>query len=177
MARLAYVDISAQDSDVSELVERIGAARGGRIINQYRMLLHSPAITAAWLPFANAVRFETTLDGASSELAICCVSWFAGAAYPFRAHSRLALQHGLNQEQLDAIPDWRDSQLFTRTQRAILSYATALTLGTAVDADAFADLRDVFDERAVVELTVVIGFYLMVARLLVGLDIEAEAEP
>jgi alkylhydroperoxidase family enzyme len=177
MARLAYVDVSAQDSDLSDLVERIAAARGGRIINQYRMLLHSPPIAAAWLQFANAVRFQATLDESSSELAICCVSWFAGAEYPFRAHSRLALRYGLTQDQLNAIPNWHDSPLFTRPQRAILSYATALALGTPVDADAFTDLRDAFDERAVVELTVVAAFYLMVARFLVGLEIEPETEP
>ncbi|MBV9172721.1 MAG: carboxymuconolactone decarboxylase family protein [Chloroflexi bacterium] len=177
MARLAYVDLSAANHELRDLAERVAAERGGRLINQYRMLLHSPPIASAWLQFASAVRFQTTLDPASSELAICCVTRLAGAEYPSRAHSRLALRHGVSQDQLGAISDWRASSLFTRQQRAILSYAEALTLGAPVDADVFPELLEFFDERALVELTVVIAFYLMVARFLGGLEIEPETEP
>jgi alkylhydroperoxidase family enzyme len=177
MARLAYFDLDAADTQLRELAGRIATDRGGRLINQYRMLLHSPPLAAAWLEFASAVRFQTTLDGASIELAICYVSQLAGAEYPFRAHSRLALRSGLTQQQLHALSAWRGSNLFSDQERAILAYVEGVTRDGCVDTNTFAHLRRWFDDRGLVELTVVIGFYLMVARLLTALEIEPEAEP
>jgi alkylhydroperoxidase family enzyme len=176
MARLAYVDLDAADTPLRDLAERIAAERGGRLINQYHMLLHSPPLASAWLEFANAVRFQTSLDGASSELAICYVSQLAGAEYPRRAHSRLALRFGLTATQLDGMLAWRGSNQFSDQQRTILAYVEAVTRDGRIDSDTFADLHRWFDDRGLLELTVVIGFYLMVARLLTSLEIEPEAE-
>jgi AhpD family alkylhydroperoxidase len=177
MARLAYVDLDAADTQLRDLAERIATERGGRLINQYHMLLHSLPLASAWLEFASAVRFQTTLDGATSELAICHVGQLVGTDYPFRAHTQLALRFGLTAQQLNAMSAWRGSNLFSNRERAILAYAEGVTRAGRADSDTCVDLRRWFDDRGLVELTVVIGFYLMVARLLTALEIEPEAEP
>jgi len=67
MARVSLV--SEEDHpELSELMGQIRGARRGRLINGYRLLLHSPALAEAWFGLNNAVRWKTQLDGRLREL-------------------------------------------------------------------------------------------------------------
>ena len=54
MARVRLIDERA-GSDAAAVVAKIRGARGGRLLNLYGALLHSPALASAWLDFNNAV--------------------------------------------------------------------------------------------------------------------------
>ena len=74
MARLDYADIATAAPDVQQLADQIARERGGRLINLYRTLLLSPPVAAGCLRLGGAIRFESTLDAATLELAICGVA-------------------------------------------------------------------------------------------------------
>jgi 4-carboxymuconolactone decarboxylase len=52
-----------------------------------------------------------------------------------------------------------------------------MTVHVAVPDEVFGALRSHFDERQVLELTVTVGTYNMVSRVLVALDVRAGADP
>jgi alkylhydroperoxidase family enzyme len=72
---------------------------------------------------------------------------------------------------VDALANWRESELFTPDQRAALAYAEAMTRQVQVPPDIFAQVRAHFDDRALVELTATIGAYNMVSRFLEALEV------
>ena len=57
MARVSL--IGGEHPQLAPLIERIRGARRGRLLNIYRLLLHSPPIAEAWLDFNSAIRFAT----------------------------------------------------------------------------------------------------------------------
>jgi alkylhydroperoxidase family enzyme len=87
------------------------------------------------------------------------------------------LEEGLTIEQCDALADWRASPLFDSRQRAVLAYTDAMTHHVQVPDDVFDELRRYFNERQIVELTVLIGTYNMHTRVLAALEIDAETAP
>jgi 4-carboxymuconolactone decarboxylase len=175
MARVSYIDGDGRP-ELGELVGRIRGARRGSLIKLYQLLLHSPALAESWLNHNNAVRWKNELSGRLRELMIIRVAHLNGATYVFRQHvPELALAEGLTRAECDAITDWRNTEAFDPAERAALAYADAMTLEVAVPDAVFDVLRAHFDERHIVELTVLIGTYNMQTRVLCALQIDPEA--
>jgi alkylhydroperoxidase family enzyme len=66
--------------------------------------------------------------------------------------------------------------LFSERERAVLAYTDAMTRDVSVPDAVFSAVRSYFDERALVELTVLIGTYNMHNRVMLALGIDLEAQ-
>ena len=170
MARLPYPDVDRPD--IAPLVERIKRERGGRLLNLYRMLLHSPPLAEGWLAFFTAVRQKGVLSGRHRELAILRIAVINGADYEFEAHIPYARKEGLSQAQLDALRAERTPDGLTDAERAILAYADAMTRKVHVPDEVFAQVRSALPERELVELTVTIAGYNCVSRFLEAVAVD-----
>jgi alkylhydroperoxidase family enzyme len=173
MARIAYADLNRPEA--KPLVERITAERGS-VLHLYQMLLHSPPIAEGWLTYLTAIRQKCALPGDIRELVIMRVAHLNGASYEADQHAPIALRDGMSQEKLDALSDWPSSDIFDARERAVLSYADAMTRTIQVPDHVFAAVRAHFDERLTIELTATIAAYNMVSRFLEALEIHSHDE-
>jgi len=171
MARIPYPDPDS-DPAIAQLAEQIKAERGGKLLNLYRMLLHSPPMARGWLAFFTAVRQQGILPGRDRELAILRVAVLNDADYEFAQHVPFALKDGLTREQIDAVRNDPASRLFTDRDRAVIAYADAMTRDIRVPDAVFAAVHASFPEQELVELTITIAGYNMVSRFLEALDID-----
>ncbi len=177
MARVSLIDERSQPA-LEKLIAKIRGGRGGRLLNIYKLLLHSPALAEKWLDQVSAVRWQTDLDGKIREIVIIRIGMLNRVDYVIKAHvPAFAVREGLTVEQCAALADWNDSKLFDGQQRAALAYTDAMTRDVHVDAAVFAALRDFFTEKQIVELTVLIGTYNMHTRVLQALEIDPEGPP
>ena len=174
MARVPLLE-EKNHPELAETIARIKGARGGRLINIYRLMLHSPALANAWFDLNQAVRYGTQIDGQSRELAVLRVAILNDVEYVQRAHGpAYAIKEGLSPEQVDAVANWRPSNLFNEQQRALLAYTDAMTREIKMPEAVFAELRKHHSERQVVELTMLIGAYNMLTRFLQALEVDPE---
>jgi alkylhydroperoxidase family enzyme len=171
MARVDYPNVDSPDAQ--RMVEQIRQERQGRFPHLFHMQLYNPAIADGWLRLGTAVRYKSELDDATRELAICLVARTTGAEYEWRAHRRIALEQGFSEAALDEILNWRGGT-FDAKQRAVLALAEQLTKTVAVDDQTFNDASSQLTPRQVVELVTTVAYYNMVARFLVGLQIDLE---
>jgi 4-carboxymuconolactone decarboxylase len=173
MARISYTEGPAE---ASELAERIRTERRGSLLNIYQLLLHSPGLAETWLEHFNAVRWRTTLSGRLREIVVIRIAYLHGMAYVLRQHvPKLAVAEGLTVEECDALKDWHTAPTFDPNERAVLAYADAMVQQAKVPEATFETLRAHFDERAIVELTVLIGSYIMHNRVFGALDVDLES--
>jgi 4-carboxymuconolactone decarboxylase len=176
MARVSL--IQEQDHpELAELVEKFRTGRRGRMINIYRMLLNSPPLAESWFNHSNAVRWRTTLDGRLREIVIIRIGHLTHSDYILRQHvPSLALADGLTVEECDALADWQGSKFFDPRERAALAYVDTMTRNVAVPDAVFAPLKHHFNDRKIVELTVLIASYNMNARVLRALELDLEPQ-
>jgi alkylhydroperoxidase family enzyme len=174
MARVPLIE-ETEHPELADSIARIKGARGGRLINIYRLMLHSPALANAWFDLNQAVRYGTEIDGQSREIAVIRVAILNNVEYVQRAHGpAYALKEGLTPDQVAAIADWQPSKLFTPQQRALLAYTDAMTRAIDVPDAIFAEVRQHFSERQTVELSLLIGAYNMLTRFLKALKVDPE---
>jgi len=174
MARVPL--IQEQDHpEFADMIEKFRAGRRGRLINIYRMLLNAPPLAESWFNHSNTVRWKTTLAGRLREIVIIRMGHLTGSQYVLRQHvPSLALADGLTVEECDALADWRGSRFFSERERSALTYTDVMTRDIVVPDAVFAEVKRHFNERQIVELTVLIGTYNMNARVLQALQLDLE---
>lgn len=163
------------DPRVRELYQRI-EDQGGRVINLFKVMGHCPYIGLNFQRLGNSILHGEVLAPNLRELVILRVGDLTGANYEFTKHVPRALRAGVRQDQIDAIGAWACSEYFDERECAMLRYTDAVTQDVEVKDETFASLRRFFDDHEIVELTAIIGYYCMVCRILVALQVELEEE-
>jgi alkylhydroperoxidase family enzyme len=176
MARIPLIE-EAEHPELADSIARIKAGRRGGLLNVYKLLLHSPALAQTWFDHNGAVRWKTELSGRLREVVIIRIAYLNGIDYVLAQHvPGLAAAEGLTLAECDALADWRATSLFDARERAALAYSEAMTLTTSVSVDVFAEVRRHFNDREIVELSVLIGTYIMHNRVMKALAIDLEPE-
>lgn len=101
-----------------------------------------PGAWSAVTALASAVRAGAEEQGVSareSELIKVRASQINGCAFCLDLHSREARQAGITPQQLDVLPAWRESDLFSDRDRAVLAVAEA-TSDFPLSSESSADL-------------------------------------
>jgi alkylhydroperoxidase family enzyme len=130
----------------------------GDVLDTGLALLHNRPVLMAVLRFEQKVARWHRLDPDLKTLAemtsasVIGCSWCMDFGY-FAAHSK-----GLRVDKLREVPRWRESDVFTATERAVIEYAEAITLTPPTVTDEMADaLRSELGEDAFVELTMMVA--------------------
>ena len=179
MSRIPYVPDNPGQAGESELVARIRARRGGRLLHLDRMLLNSPSFAHGWNTHLGAVRGELSLSPKLRELAICAVAVLNDAEYEFAHHAPELLRAGGTQAQVQALKalDSAHEQpgVFDATEWAVVQLTVEMTRNVKVRDATFARIQSqLSDARQVVELVGVVATYNMVSRFLVALEVGTE---
>lgn len=173
MARIGYVE-EKEHPELAPLIARIKAERG-RVLDLYKILLHSPAVMEGWLSLFTAIRQKAKLRGHYRELAIMRVAVLNGASYEYEAHLPFALKEGASAQQIAALKDWQPSSQFDEVERAVLAYTDAMTRDIQVPDALFAEVQKHFDAQELVELTATIAGYNLVSRFLEAMQVHHQA--
>jgi alkylhydroperoxidase family enzyme len=173
--RVALLDKQTGGPEIREMFGKI-EARGFAIHNLYRVLAHSPEIARGFLKLGNSIRHKMALAPSLRELAILRIGDLRKANYEWTKHIPIGLKAGVRQEQIDALPRWRESPAFDERERAVLAYADEMAQQVRVGEPTFRALRKLLGEREIVELTVTLGYYELVTRVLEALQVELEHE-
>jgi len=172
VARITYIE----EKDHPELASQIAKIKGvrGGLINIYKLLLHSPEIAGTWFELINATR-KTKLTGRMRELAIVRIASAFKYAYALQQHvGRIATSEGVSVEDCEALKDWRPSDRFNERERAMLAYVDAMLQSPDVPDNVFNAARKHLSEQEMLEVSVIVGCYLMHNRVFTALRVDLE---
>ena len=168
---LPLVEI-ADEPLVRDQFEKLAAGSG--ILNLHRTMAHAPALMKASGDMALALRRDTKLPRAVAELSILRAAQVLDAPYVWARHIPLARDCGVTALQLDELASWSDSTAFTPAQKAALGFAEKAAQHLPIDESAATELRRHFTAREIVELAMVVGFYVSTAIFIKALAVPAE---
>lgn len=179
--RIPYVPNPPPTStpEEADVLAKVLARRGERgLIPLDRALLHSFPVADGWNGFLGAIRTKTSLPADIRELAICRVAIVNEAWFEWNAHAPILKAAGFTEDQLRILEDTTltgtedaVTGAYNRKQAAVLRYADSMTKTVKVPDDVFAELKALFSETEIVEITATVAAYNCVSRFLVALDV------
>jgi 4-carboxymuconolactone decarboxylase len=170
MARIPYADPQRAPEPVREALERLPA------LNIFRMLANAETVFRPFLRFGDALLADLELNGLLRELAILRVARLTPhAEYEWVQHEPIARAVGGSDEQLAALErDDIEAGCFDATQRAVLLFTSEVVRDARASDATFAELATLLPPRQIVELLLVIGQYMMLARVMATLELELD---
>jgi len=164
MTRIDRVDERAAGPLV-RLIYRLSRRTLGRDVDPIGVYAHSPRLLLGYGAFEKASAGQRRVEERLKALAETKVAALVDCEFCCDIASSLACDAGTTEEQLLALPRYRDSGAFSELECLVLDYATAMSrTPSSVSEELFAALREHFDERQMVELTNVIALENMRAR-------------
>jgi len=158
MARLPTLDSdTTQDPALREVFEGMQEMGLEKFMNQIGVLANHGPLAQAIFGLLRAYYFESVVPRKYLEIAILLVSVRNRCDYCVVHHSPPALDAGISREQLEAIENdtWEGGGLFDPIEMAVLRYTDRLsTHGGRMRDETYTALRNHFDEKQMVELTV-----------------------
>jgi 4-carboxymuconolactone decarboxylase len=173
MARVKLIQKEQAPPEIKELFQQI-EGNGARIINFYKVLANSPHVARNVIRLGNSLIGRTALSPKLRELTIMRIAKLCDCEYEWVQHTPVALQSGVSQAQLDAIGSWKESNNFDEEERAILQYVDEVAQNVKVADATFEALNKYLNEQNIVEVTLAIGWWGMLARLFVPLEVEVD---
>lgn len=171
MPRVPYFDLDKVTPEYRELL------KGRFSLNIYRMLPHAETIAPGFLKMGGAILRESKLDPQLRELAIIRVGILSGASYEVHQHKRVGKSVGLSDEKIAALESNPQSDAFSALEKLVLRYTEEVVKNVKASDALFNELLAKLDGRRMAELTLTIGFYMLVSRFLENFEVEIEAEP
>ena len=173
MARIRLLEKDEVDPIAKEIYQRV-EDNGLKIANIFKAEAHSPKLLRDITLMGLTLLTECKLNPRLRELAILRVGDLLQSSYEWAQHAPHALKVGASQEQIDALPEWANSDRFDSQERDVLQYTDEMTKDIRVSDETFARLTYFLSEEEIVELTVTVGYYAMICRMLEALEIELE---
>jgi len=175
VARLPYVNPEVASPDVREALERVPP------LNIFRMTAQADSAFVPWLRWAGVLLSRLELDPLLRELAILRVARLTpDAEYEWVQHVPIAQAVGATDDQVTALErDDVDADAFSPAERAVLQFTTEVVRDARASDKTLEAVREHVSPREVVELIMVIGNYMMVARVMAtgGLEIDEPVGP
>ena len=169
MSRLPYPDPSTAGAEVTEALARLPVE-----LNVFRMTAHAESAFIPWLRFGAALLSQLELDPVLRELAVLEVARLSPSRYEWVQHEAIARALGVPDDDVAALARG-DAAALGAPGRAVVEFTRAVVRDVRAGDEALAALRGVISERAVVELLLVVGHYMTIARLAETTGIEVDA--
>jgi 4-carboxymuconolactone decarboxylase len=173
MARVKLLEKEQADPVIKEMFQKLEDGKFP-IINLFKAMGNSPKAGRNFIRLGNAILNAEILDPKLRELAILRVGNLLQSEYEFTKHVVIGKATGVTMDQINDLSNWASSKKFNDIERAVLQYTDEVTLKVKVSDATFANLKRFFDDAQIVKLTITIGYYGMVSRVLVALEIELE---
>lgn len=125
-------------------------------------LLQRPMLMQRIGSLGDYLRFETTLEPRVRELVICAVARHSGNQFEWVVHAPAAVKAGVSGAAIEAVRLGRRAPLLADDEQLALDFALELLQRGGVSEPTYAAAVAHFGEGAVVDLTALVGYFVMV---------------
>jgi 4-carboxymuconolactone decarboxylase len=154
-----------------QVYKAIGDLRGGHIPMPYRPALHNPELADKWQQLGELLRYRTSLPQRLSELAVLTVAHTYRSQYMWNAHESVARKAGISDDAIEAIRSGVQPPFTNPDERAVYEFSADLLEIRSVTDARHAQALSALGVTALVELTALLGYYVMVAMMLNAHDL------
>jgi alkylhydroperoxidase family enzyme len=171
MARIPYPDLAKASPEVREMLARLPAQA-----NIFNMMAHAETCVKPVMKLGGTLLGKLKLDAKLRELCLLHAVRLEGGEYEWVQHVPIALDLGCTRAQIDALEAGNDAaDCFDARERAALRFTREVVADAKASEAALRAARAHLSDREIVELILMAGFYIMLARLTETLGVETDA--
>ena len=138
-------------------------------------MIYAASSAASLVALGNALLHRCELDPGLRELAILRVGRLSRTAYEVFQHERIAREVGVAEEKIAALRDATiEAAAFTDNEKAVLRYTDDVVRNVRASDKTLKAVQGLLTPGALVELTLTIGYYMMVCLFLESTGVDGE---
>lgn len=161
MARMPlYTERNGLDGPRLVVFDSVVATRGS-MIRPYEVMLHAPGVAGPAAELGQQIRYHGSLTDHDRELAILTVSVIADCHFEWDEHVDIARRAGVSESALRHLKGSDDP--LTDAEKLIAGFVLELVQSKTVSDERFAATQSALGNEGLVELTALVGYYLMLA--------------
>jgi alkylhydroperoxidase family enzyme len=134
-------------------------------------LVRHPGLYRRYAGLSGKLLTRGKLAPRDRELAILRGAWLCKAAYEWGEHVRIAHEIGFSLDDIEHIIAGPDHPAWNAHERAVVRTVDELHCNAMITDDTWATLSATLDEKQLIELTMAVGAYHMIAYLQNGLRV------
>lgn len=169
MSRLEIPD----DEETKGLFEEISSSRGW-VSNLLASLANSKPGLTKLQAVGHFSRYESELTEREREIVILATG--RNVPYVVAHHFALAVQTGITHSQCEAIVSGRVPEDFSDSEQSLLKYVFEFMSLEGVSDRVFQDVCRFYGSRQVTDASIVSSYYIGMAAIIIGLQVETESE-
>jgi alkylhydroperoxidase family enzyme len=171
MARIPYFDRSQATGRAARAYERLPR------LNIFDMLGHAGEMIDGFTKLGTQILNFSSLDPVLREIAIVRVGVLSGAKYEVYQHERISRQIGMSDALIAGIHEGPGASVFDDAQREVMAFTDDVVKNVRASDATFEPLKKRLGFKGLQELTIAIGYYMLVSRFLETFDVDIEEGP
>ena len=142
--------------------------------NIFPTLARHEGLFRAWLPFGGFLLGRGVLGARERELLILRTGCNCSSDYEWGQHARIAESIGIAPEEIGRVAKGPDADGWSPADATLLRAADELHADAKISEPTWAKLAERYDERALIEIAMLVGHYHMVAFALNSTGVELD---
>ncbi len=143
--------------------------------NIFATFARHPELFRAWLPFGGFLLGSGVLGPRERELLILRTGYNCRSGYEWGQHVVIAQRLGIGREEILRVTEGPDAEGWSEPEAILLSAADELHTMSKIAEPTWRRLAELYDERGLLEIAMLVGHYHLVAYALNSLEVDLDA--
>lgn len=169
------------DPEIVEMLNALPQGADGAVgeYNIFRTLARHPDLFRSWMPFGGYLLVGGKLPPRDRELMILRTAVRCRSSYEWGQHVRISERMGIEREAIDRVVEGPDAAGWSEQEATLMRAVDELHDESRISDSTWEALANDYDETQLIELTLLIGQYHMVAFALnsLGVQLDEGLEP
>ncbi len=158
--------VHSPEDDVAALLAQT-MTNNAEPLNIFGTLAHHPWLMRKFLSLGNQILSRGVVPDREREIVILRTGWNCQAAYEFGQHRRIAAEAGLTEAEISNLAGGdAASHPWTSQDRHLIALADEICDDSCLSDQTYAELAKSWDDQALIELVMCVGYYQMVSGFL-----------
>jgi 4-carboxymuconolactone decarboxylase len=171
--RLAPIDMATAPDDLAELLAGVTDSTGGAM-NIFATMANHPGLLRRYLPFGGKLLNGGVTDPRLRELLILRTAWNCWSEYEWGQHVRIGREAGLSDAEITLVTMGPEADGWSVDEALVLTACDELCITHTVSDETWTRLAERLYAKQLVELTLLVGHYVMIAGMLNALGVQRE---
>ena len=164
--RLPLLSEDLWNDDQRRVAEALKNGPRKGVVGPFIPLLYAPNISERIEPLGSELRFFGTIDRRVHELVVCLVAATTHNEFEWAVHVPAAISLGVSEQQIESMRNGFTPLHLSDEEAIAFEFASSLMEHNEVSDQVFEEAIRYFGQPGVVELTAIVGYFIMVCWFL-----------